>query len=47
MSGGDRKPLVRALEVRKRFGETEVLRGVDLEVQRGEVLCIIGPSGSG
>jgi polar amino acid transport system ATP-binding protein len=47
MSGGDRKPLVRALGVRKFFGQTEVLRGVDLEVLRGEVLCIIGPSGSG
>jgi polar amino acid transport system ATP-binding protein len=47
MNSGLRDPLVRALGVRKRFGETEVLCGVDLEVQRGEVLCIIGPSGSG
>ena len=47
MSGGDRRPLVRAVGVRKLFGQTEVLRGVDLEVLRGEVLCIIGPSGSG
>jgi len=31
----------------KRFGETEVLRGIDLEVRGGEVVCIIGPSGSG
>jgi polar amino acid transport system ATP-binding protein len=47
MSGDDRRPLVRAVGVRKLFGQTEVLRGVDLEVLRGEVLCIIGPSGSG
>ena len=47
MSGTDRKPLVRALGVRKFFGQAEVLRGVDLEVMRGEVLCVIGPSGSG
>lgn len=47
MSGSERRPLVRAVGVRKLFGQTEVLRGVDLEVQRGEVLCIIGPSGSG
>jgi len=31
----------------KRFGQTEVLRGIDLEVESGEVMVIIGPSGSG
>jgi polar amino acid transport system ATP-binding protein len=33
--------------VHKRFGELEVLRGIDLEVARGEVVCVLGPSGSG
>ena len=33
--------------VRKRFGENEVLRGVDLAVAPSEVVCLIGPSGSG
>jgi polar amino acid transport system ATP-binding protein len=33
--------------IRKRFGETEVLRDVSLDVQKGEAICIIGPSGSG
>ena len=33
--------------VSKRFGETEVLRSVDLSVARGEVLAVIGASGSG
>jgi len=33
--------------VHKRFGRLEVLRGVDLDVQRGEVVCVLGPSGSG
>jgi polar amino acid transport system ATP-binding protein len=33
--------------IHKRFGELEVLRGVDLEVAKGEVVCILGPSGSG
>ncbi|MEO3978260.1 amino acid ABC transporter ATP-binding protein [Streptomyces sp. CAU 1734] len=33
--------------MRKRFGDTEVLTGIDLEVRTGEVLCVIGPSGSG
>jgi polar amino acid transport system ATP-binding protein len=42
-----RRPMVRALSVRKRYRRTEVLKGVDLEVASGEVLCLIGPSGSG
>ncbi len=40
-------PMVSAGGVRKSFGSTEVLKGIDLEVQRGEVFCIVGPSGSG
>ena len=31
----------------KSFGPLRVLRGVDLDVEKGEVLCLIGPSGSG
>jgi polar amino acid transport system ATP-binding protein len=41
------EPLLYAAGVHKRFGRNEVLRGVDLEVARGEVAVIIGPSGSG
>ncbi len=33
--------------VRKRFGDLEVLRGVDLDVADHEVICLIGASGSG
>jgi len=40
-------PLIRATGLRKRFGATEALRGVDLDVHRGEVLAVMGPSGSG
>ncbi|WP_192757002.1 amino acid ABC transporter ATP-binding protein [Actinopolymorpha pittospori] len=39
--------MVKAENVRKRFGRHEVLRGVDLEVATGQVCCVIGPSGSG
>ena len=33
--------------LRKRFGPLEVLKGIDLEVRRGEVVVVMGPSGSG
>jgi polar amino acid transport system ATP-binding protein len=41
------EPMVKAEAVQKRFGRLEVLRGISLEVGRGEVMVIIGPSGSG
>src|SRR5687767_7991286 len=31
----------------KRYGSLEVLRGVDLEIKKGEVITIVGPSGCG
>jgi ABC-type polar amino acid transport system ATPase subunit len=40
-------PILRLDGVCKRFGRLEVLRGVNLEVNRGEVVCVLGPSGSG
>ena len=40
-------PLIALEEVRKRFGDNEVLKGVTLRVDPGEVIAIIGKSGSG
>ena len=39
--------VMHAEDVHKRFGRLEVLKGVSLEVTKGETVCIIGPSGSG
>src|SRR5439155_14766693 len=39
--------VLRAEEVHKAYGGLEVLRGVSIDVGRGEVKVIIGPSGSG
>jgi polar amino acid transport system ATP-binding protein len=41
------EPIVSVSALRKRFGSNEVLKGIDLNVQRGEVIAIIGKSGSG
>ncbi len=40
-------PILELKSIHKRFDDLEVLKGIDLEVQRGEVVCILGPSGSG
>ena len=40
-------PIVHTVDVHKRFGNLEVLKGVTLDVDRGEVVVIMGPSGGG
>jgi polar amino acid transport system ATP-binding protein len=40
-------PIVRIRGLRKSFGKTAVLDGIDLDVAKGEAVVIIGPSGSG
>jgi polar amino acid transport system ATP-binding protein len=44
---GTGHPMVRIEDVHKRYGNLEVLKGINLEVESGEVVCIIGASGSG
>ena len=39
--------MIKIIDIHKSYGNTEVLRGVNLEVKRGETISIIGPSGSG
>ncbi len=40
-------PIVRITALRKSYGDNEVLKGIDLDVMRGEVIALIGKSGSG
>ena len=39
--------IIRATDIHKSFGSLEVLKGIDLEVRKGEVLAIVGASGAG
>lgn len=39
--------VIKVSNLRKRFGDLQVLKGINAEVRKGEVLAIIGPSGSG
>lgn len=43
----DNSLLIRDVDICKRFGDNEVLKGISLEVKKGDVKVIIGPSGSG
>lgn len=40
-------PMIDAQQVHKSYGQVEVLKGINLTVNPGEVACLIGPSGSG
>ncbi|GCF94064.1 phosphate ABC transporter ATP-binding protein [Enterococcus florum] len=39
--------MIKIKEIHKSFGENQVLKGIDLEVKKGEVVVLLGPSGSG
>ena len=39
--------MIKIIDVHKSYGELKVLDGIDLEVNKGEVVCLVGASGSG
>ena len=39
--------MIRLEGITKSFGGLQVLRGIDLEIEKGEVVSIVGPSGAG
>src|SRR5919205_2151972 len=39
--------LLSATHIYKKYGKVEVLKGVDISIEKGEVVSIVGPSGSG
>ncbi len=41
------KPIIEVKDLKKSFGTLRVLKGINTEVQKGEVVVVIGPSGSG
>ena len=47
ISKGNSDYILETEHVRKKFGSLEVLKDINLQVKKGEVICIIGPSGAG
>ncbi|MET4060699.1 cystine transport system ATP-binding protein [Arthrobacter sp. UYP6] len=46
-AGDSEAAVLDARDLHKRFGDVEVLKGIDLDIRRGQVVALIGPSGSG
>lgn len=47
MQGAAARPMVQVIDAHKSFGALEILKGINLSVNKGQIVAIIGPSGSG
>ncbi|MEG0798083.1 MAG: amino acid ABC transporter ATP-binding protein [Acidaminococcaceae bacterium] len=47
MTNEQQTPILEIKDLHKSFGEREILKGIELQVNKGDVICIIGQSGSG
>lgn len=47
MSDANKDTVLEIRDIHKSFGDLEVLKGINMQVQRGEVVAVIGPSGGG
>ncbi len=45
--GATTRPMVQVIDAHKSFGSVEILKGINLSVEKGQIVAIIGPSGSG
>ena len=39
--------MIDVINLQKKFGNVEVLRGINIKIEKGDIMCVIGPSGSG
>ena len=39
--------MIDVINLKKSFGDTEVLKGIDVTVNKGDIVVVLGPSGSG
>ena len=47
MINADKDVIIKVRNLRKSFEDTEVLKGIDVDIHKGDVVCVIGASGSG